>query len=176
MRRAAFVVAVVVVAAAALLGLQLVLSARDDPGIPSSAARGPGVELPDRGHRHTRAPAAAGEQAGGPPASGPHRPEPIRADRTTLDEDQILHALEQGNVVLLYGTAQPPRPLVAVQQAVAFAPFTPGLARDGQAVVLARRAGLRGVVALAWRHRLSTGRAGDPALRDFGEYWLGRGA
>ena len=47
------------------------------------------------------------------------------------------------------------------------------LVKSGQAVVLARRAGTKGVVALAWRHRLRAAGARDPQLEEFASYWLG---
>ena len=56
------------------------------------------------------------------------------------------------------------------------APFTPALAAAGQAVVLARRPRTGGLVALSWAHMLRVGSPGDPLLRSFIDYWLGRGA
>lgn len=178
MRRALSIVAVVLVVAAALLGVQLLLSSRDDPGLSSAPASkaGPGTLLPDHGRRHTARPERPPERGGGPPASGPHRPKAVRADGARLDDDQVLHALEAGNVVLLYDGPRPPRELVAVQRDVAGAPFSPALARSGEAVILARRAGTRGVVALAWRHRLRAPAPGDPRVREFADHWLGAGA
>ncbi|HEY2636590.1 MAG TPA: hypothetical protein VGI54_04315, partial [Solirubrobacteraceae bacterium] len=55
-------------------------------------------------------------------------------------------------------------------------PFSPALAREGQAVILARRAGTRGTVALAWRHRLTAASPTDPKINQFADYWLGAGA
>ncbi|HEY2638102.1 MAG TPA: DUF3105 domain-containing protein, partial [Solirubrobacteraceae bacterium] len=90
-------------------------------------------------------------------------------------DDQLLTALAAGDVVLLYGSAQPPQGLRQVQSDVA-GPFSPALAREGQAVVLARRAGTGGVVALAWRRRLTAAAPTDPRLNNFADYWLGAGA
>jgi len=102
-------------------------------------------------------------------------PAPIRRDAVALSEDQVLHALQLGDVVLVYGTSAPPAPLKALQQKVS-GPFDPVLAANGAAVILARRAGTDGVVALAWRRILRAPSASDPALEDFADYWLGRAA
>lgn len=98
----------------------------------------------------------------------------IRRDGTRLSEDQILHALELGDIVLLYGTSAPPPELRALQQRLA-GPFDPVLAANGAAVILGERPGTKGVVALAWRRMLRARSAGDPALEDFADHWLGRG-
>jgi hypothetical protein len=107
----------------------------------------------------------------------PQAPAAIRSDRdgTRLSEDQLLHALELGDVVLLYGTSAPPRALRALQERVS-GPLDPVLAANGAAVILAYRPGTDGVTALAWRRVLRTPSAGDPALQQFADYWLGRGA
>src|SRR5262249_44887256 len=104
-------------------------------------------------------------------------PAPIRhdPDGAQLSEDQVLHALELGDVVLLYGTPRAPAALRALQQSVS-GPFDPVLAANGAAVILARRPGTDGVVALAWRRMLNAANPADPALGDFADYWLGRGA
>jgi hypothetical protein len=102
-------------------------------------------------------------------------PAPIRRDGTRLSEDQILHALELGDVVLLYGTSATPPELRALQQQLS-GPFDPVLAANGAAVILGQRPGTDGVLALAWRRMLRTPSAGDPALEQFADYWLGRSA
>ena len=76
-------------------------------------------------------------------------------DRAELSDDQLLQALEVGNVVFMYGAPQPPRGLGAIADGVG-GPFTPALAASGQAVILARRPGTHGVIALAWTHMLRT--------------------
>jgi hypothetical protein len=169
-------VSAVLLLAAGLAVLLIVATGRDAPGVHEQAAqKGPGTLLPDHGDGHTTTPARVHEQGGGPPASGPHRAVPVSADRRPLSDDQILHALESGDVVLVYGTPAPPAQLPAIQADVA-GPFRPPLARTGQAVILTRRPGIRGVVALAWRRRLVARSAADPRLRDFADYWLGQGA
>ncbi len=54
-------------------------------------------------------------------------------------------------------------------------PFDPGLAAAGQAVILARRPGVPGVVALAWRRKLEASGPDDPQLHEFAEAYLGPG-
>jgi hypothetical protein len=105
--------------------------------------------------------------------SGEHRAEPVTRDETELSDDQILEALQLGNVILTYPDARAPDALVAVQRDVA-GPFDSSLAKAGQAVILARRPGA-GIQGLAWRRRLVASRASDPQLRAFAEAWLGQG-
>lgn len=95
------------------------------------------------------------------------------ADGTRLSRDQLLHALELGDVVLLYGTRAPPPALRALQQRVS-GPFDRVLAANGAAVILGYRPGTDGVVALAWKRELRAPGADDPALLEFADYWLGR--
>ena len=160
MRLAALAIAV---AALALLGLVLVLGARDDPEV--APAQGPGELRPARGAAHGAASGASGAE---PPTSGTHRPELVTRDRRTLTDDQILHALELGNVIIASEQIGPD--LAAVQQDVS-GPFDADVAAAGQAVILARRDGP--TTALAWRRLL---RSDDPGeLQAFAEAWLGRG-
>ncbi|MDP9384415.1 MAG: DUF3105 domain-containing protein, partial [Actinomycetota bacterium] len=111
---------------------------------------------------------------GPPPTSGPHRPELVTRDRRVLSDDRLLHALELGNVVLLYPGEEPPAELIRLQEEVA-GPFDAELAAAGQMVILARAPEAGGYEALAWRHRQRASGPGDAALRTFAEYWLGRG-
>ena len=160
MKRAALAI---VAAAVALLGLVLLLGALDDAEV--APAQGPGELRPDRGSAHDGPARAAGDE---PPTSGTHRPELVTRDRRPLTDDQIIHALELGNVVIVTERVNPE--LVAVQRDVA-GPFDAEVAAAGQAVILARRAGP--TMALAWRRLL---RSEDPAeLQAFAEAWLGRG-
>lgn len=176
LRRLGLVIVALALAVAGVAAGLVFLGAHDKPGV-SQAVSGPGQALPDRGDAHLaagrRAPANPGTD---PPTSGPHVPTPVTSDAATLSDDQILTALEAGNVVFLYGSPTPPSDLPAVAQSVAAGPFTPDLAAAGQAVVLARRAGTRGILALAWRHRMVASSASDPALAQFADAWLGRGA
>lgn len=162
-------------AAAALAALVFGLAARDDAGV-SAPGREPGALQPDRGARHL----AAGEHVPlegltDPPTSGPHHPRLPARDRVRLDPNEILHALELGDVILFYDGPRPPAPLAALQEELT-GPFDAELAAAGQAVILAPRAGSGAVTAAAWRRLLRADRADDPAVREFAEYWLGRGA
>jgi hypothetical protein len=153
----------VLLAIAGLIVLVLVLGARDDPEVaaPESSSQ---LE-PDLGAEHS----GAARETDEPPTSGPHAPELVTRDRARLSNDQLLHALELGNVVILYDAPQPPAELLAIQRDVA-GPFDAEVAAAGLAVILARSPGIEEPTALAWRrvHR-GTG------LREFAEAWLGQG-
>ena len=110
-----------------------------------------------------------------PPTSGAHLPEQVTREQTRIDDNQLLEALARGDVVILYGTSAPPPGVTTLAAALA-PPLSPALARAGDAVILADRPGIKGLVALAWAHMLRVGTAGDPRLRHFAAYWLGRGA
>jgi hypothetical protein len=167
LRRALVVLLGVAVAIAALVGLVLFLGSRDDSQL-SAAPSGPGELQEDRGARHD----GQAEDTAEPPTSGTHQPDLVARDRRELTADQIIHALELGNVVILYDQQQPPADLVRLQEEVS-GPFDAELAAAGQAVILARRGGAGPATALAWRRVLRTD---DPAaLREFAEAWLGVG-
>jgi hypothetical protein len=161
-RRAGLIATGAVVLVVGLALLALAFNSRDDAEVGATA--GPGVQEPDRGAAHLPAGQRAEVPAGELPASGPHRPDPVVSDRRRL-----------GDVVVLYDAPEPPAALVRLQEEVA-GPFEPALAAAGQAVILARREGAGPATALAWRRVLRAGSASDPALRDFAEAWLGRGA
>ena len=154
---------------AGLYGLSTLVNSRDDAGV--SRSSGPGTREPDRGAAHR--PAGDRSEADAP-TSGPHAPDLVPRDARALSDDAILHALELGDVVLVYPGTAPPAQLRAVQEEVA-GPFDPELAAAGQAVVLARVPGASGIQALAWRRRLRASGAGDPSILTFAEHWLGRG-
>lgn len=160
---------------AGVVALLAFFNARDAAEVSSPAPPGPGREFPDLGARHLR-PGEAPEvrYASRPPTSGPHAPVPVRRQEAEISNHQLLHALELGNVVLLYGDPAPPPGLRRLAEQVA-GPWEPALAQGGQAVILARRPGTEGVVAVAWRRLLRVGSAQDPRLRRFVDYWLGRG-
>jgi hypothetical protein len=82
--------------------------------------------------------------------------------------------LRAGNVVLRYGDTGDREPVLALARDIA-GPRLAALLAAGQAVLVARQPGLRGIRALAWRHELTAGSVRSPALRGFVEYWLGRG-
>ena len=150
------------------------LAGRDNPGVAGAGAP-IGVQFRDLGDAHLAPGTLHPVYDSDPPTSGAHVPLPVRRDDTTLNDDQLLEALEVGDVVIMYGTRSPPKDLRALAAAVA-SPFSPGLAAAGQAVILARRPGTRGLIGLAWTRAIQVGSAADPALRSFAEYWLGRGA
>lgn len=164
MARLAAILAGIVIVLGGIGGLILFLQARDDAGIEAEAS-GPGTLEPDNGNSH-----GADAEAGA--TSGPHRAEPIEADRRALTADQILHALELGNVVITYPGSRPPAAIVGLQRDLSGS-FEAELAASGLAVVLAEGDELE---ALAWRHRLAPSGPADPELRAFAEYWLGKGA
>jgi hypothetical protein len=159
LRRIGLALLTLVVALGGFVLVLLFFEGRDDSQVPDAAsgARGPGQVVTDQ--RRAQAPA------------------PIRSDRdgTRLSEDQLLHALALGDVVLLYGTRAPPPALRALQERVS-GPFDPVLAANGAAVILGYRPGTDGVTALAWRHVLRAPGASDPTVKAFADYWLGRGA
>ena len=133
---------------------------------------GPGVPRP--GRAHLRAGAAGAEYNSDPPTSGPHVAEAIRRDGACSTDDQVLHALELGNVVLVYGSRSRP-PGCEASPRTSAAAFDPRWCRP------ARRSswpppGTDGVVALAWRAPPARRRRpADPELQRFAESWLGRG-
>jgi hypothetical protein len=107
-----------------------------------------------------------------PPTSGPHAAAAIQRNGATISDD-LLQALSLGDVVFMYSSPRPPRGLQMVADSVA-PRFTPSLAAAGQTVILARRAGLSQITALAWTRILRSDESGD--LRAFAQAWLGRGA
>jgi hypothetical protein len=174
LRRAAGVLAASVVAVAAVVGLIAFLSSRDSAPV-SRTPSGPGQVFADQGAARLE-PGQRPRQPynSDPPTSGPHAPAPVTRDRTRLSNDQVLTALAAGNVVLFYGTPQPPPALRSLAGDEA-GPFDPSLAQTGQAVILAPRPGTSGVVAAAWRHLLRAPSPTDAALRQFVDAWLGVG-
>jgi hypothetical protein len=141
----------------------------------SRTSSGPGLLFGDQGAaRLTPGQRPPQPYNSDPPTSGPHAPAPLTRDGTPLSNDQLLTALAAGNVVLFYGTPQPPPALRSLAGDEA-GPFDPALAQTGQAVILAPRPGTRGVVAAAWRHLLRVPSPTDPALRRFVDAWLGVG-
>jgi Protein of unknown function (DUF3105) len=172
-------VLIVVAALAIAVGVIALLSGgllagNDSPGV-SGADAGPGVQYQDQGHATLRSGEARPAYDSNPPTSGPHAAAPTARDGSDMTDDELLQALQEGDVVLMYGTRKPPPGLAAVADSVA-PPFSPALAASGNAVILAHRPGIEGIVALAWTHMLRSDSADDPALRTFAEDWLGRGA
>ncbi len=146
---------------------------RDQAGV-SGAGNIPGQQFPDLGHAHLRLGQPRPAYNSNPPTSGAHFPVPITADQSQLSNDQLLEALETGDVVILYGSSTPPPALHALTRTTGS--FTPALAAAGQSVVLGRRPGTSGLIALAWARLLHAQSASDPALQQFVQQTLGRGA
>jgi hypothetical protein len=146
---------------------------RDQAGV-SGTASGPGTAYVDLGHALLR----PGERVGYdsiPPTSGPHIPSAVTRNGAALTDDQLLSALQVGDVVIMYGTPQPPSGLTKLVGSLA-APFSPALAATGQAVILSVRPGTDGLIGLAWTHEVRVRTPTDPLLRQFISFWLGRGA
>jgi hypothetical protein len=164
----AIAVAIIALLSGGLAGSQ------DDPGV-TGGQTGPGIAFRDQGDLHLRPGQSPPAYDSDPPTSGSHNPINVTRDRATISDDQLLQALEIGDVVLMYGTRKPPPGLTGLAARSA-PPFTPALAATGGAVILAHRSGTNGVLALAWTHMLRVRRPSDSQLPAFIEYWLGRGA
>ena len=166
----------VVVTAAALAGLLLFLASRDSSTFQGTT--GPGQVFADQGHQHL-APGASGAAKfvydSNPPTSGPHVPVLANRDLQHLSTDELLQALELGDVVLVYGDRRLQPGLRRLASSLA-GPYSRSLAAAGQAVVLDFQRGRSGVVGVAWRHLLPSSRPSDPRLQAFIQFWLGRGA
>src|ERR1700722_15131494 len=148
------------------------LAGRDDPGVTGPADQ-LGAQFRDQGNAHLAPGAAVPQYDPEPPTSGPHVPTPITRDEAQISDNQLLQALSEGDVVIMYGTAKPPPGLRALADSIA-SPFTPALAAAGQAVILARRTGTNGLIGLAWTRLVHVRTLDDPALRSFIIFWLGR--
>jgi Protein of unknown function (DUF3105) len=170
--------AILIAALALSVGLIILLSGffagRDQAGV-SGAATGPGQAFADLGHAALRPGQPRPAYDSNPPTSGAHVNQAIPRAGARLNVDQLLSALQAGDVVILYGSRRPPSGLEQFARSVA-PPFTPELAATGDAVILARRPGTTGVLALAWAHMLHVPGASDPRLQGFVGFWLGRGA
>jgi hypothetical protein len=174
-RRLLAVVAGAVLVAAGAAALLLIFAARDDAPVGAPPAAGPGELQPDLGAHHL--PAGEHVPLGGltdPPTSGAHHPRLITREGKRLSPDEILHALELGDVILFYDAPRPPAALRAVQRDVS-GPFDPEVAAAGQQVILAPRPGAGPVTAAAWRRLLRARDPADPRVRAFAEAWIGRG-
>lgn len=171
-------VAILLASLALSVGLIILLSGffagRDQAGV-SGAGTGPGQAFADLGHAALRPGQPRPAYDSNPPTSGAHVARAIPRPGAPLNVDELLSALQVGDVVILYGGGHPPAGLEQLARTVA-PPFSSELAATGDAVILARRPGTQGILALAWAHMLRVPRASDPALRDFVGFWLGRGA
>jgi hypothetical protein len=175
-------VAIAVASLALSVGLIAVLSGffagRDQAGVSttsSTPSKVPGVAYRDLGHAHLRPGQARPAYDSSPPTSGAHHPAAVRRDGVALTDDQLLQALEVGDVVVFYPPPRPPSGLTHLL-AQAGPRFSASLAASGRAVIAAPRPGTHGVLALAWAHMLAASGPRDPALRQFITHWLGHGA
>jgi hypothetical protein len=170
--------AILLAALALSVGLIILLSGffagRDQAGV-SGAEAGPGQAFADLGHAALRPGQPRPAYDSNPPTSGAHVAEAVSRAGAPLNVDQLLSALQVGDVVILYGGSRPPAAMEQLARSMA-PPFSPELAAAGDAVILARRPGTAGVLALAWAHMLRAPQATDPRLREFVGFWLGRGA
>ncbi len=170
--------AIILASLALSIGLIALLSGffagRDQAGL-ATAGAALGQHFPDQGAAHLRPGDLHPAYNSDPPTSGAHVPVPVTRDEAQLTDDQLLQALEAGDVVTEYGTPVPPAGLRALATSIA-GRFSPALAAGGQAVVLAYRPGTAGIVALAWTRMLHVDSVRDPRLRQFAEQWLGHGA
>ncbi|HTX12110.1 MAG TPA: DUF3105 domain-containing protein [Solirubrobacteraceae bacterium] len=171
------VLAIGVASLALSIGLIVLLSGffvnRDQAGVSGSGA-GPGQAFADLGHGVLRPGQARPAYNSDPPTSGSHVPAAVTRDDVSLSDDQLLQALQVGDVVIFYGTRQPPPGLTQFASSLA-PPFTPSLAAVGSSVIIAPRPGTTGLLAAAWTHLLHVSGLGD-SLRQFVAFWLGRGA
>jgi hypothetical protein len=170
----AIVVVSLLIAAGAIALLSGYFAGQDAAGV-SGSSNGPGLAFRDVGNGRLKPGQRPPHYNTNPPTSGPHRPVAVRRNAALLSNQQLLQALSLGDVVLMYGTPAPPPGLRPLAVNVA-GPFTPALAATGQAVILARRPGVPGVLGLAWTRLIRVAKPSDPALRQFAQYWLGRGA
>ena len=171
--------AIMVAALALAVGIIALLSGgllagRDSPAITGPGA-GIGTLYRDLGDRPLRSGQPRPLYDSSPPTSGAHLSVPVTRDGAQLSDDQLLQALETGNVVFVYGDRHSPRGLAALARRIA-PRFTPDLAAAGQAVILARRPGTSGIVGAAWTRLVRVGSAADPRLARFARFALGRGA
>jgi uncharacterized protein DUF3105 len=171
-------IAIVLASLALSVGLIALLSGffvgRDQAGI-SGGQIGPGEAFADQGSALLAPGQARPAYDSNPPTSGAHFPARVLRDGAPLTDDQLLQALALGDVVIMYGGPTPPAALHTLAAGVA-SPFTPALAAAGQAVILSRRPGTRGLIGLAWAHMLHVAGPQDPLLRQFAAFWLARGA
>jgi hypothetical protein len=174
LERTAIAVASLLLAIGLIALLSGFFAQRDQASISGSVEQ-IGVVYHDLGHAHLKTGQVTPPYNSKPPTSGAHVPEAVRDDGTQLNDNQLLQALEAGNIVIMYGGRVPPRGLTGLANSVA-APFTPALAAAGQAVILARRPGTKGLVGLAWAHMIRVARADDVRLKEFAQDLLGKGA
>ena len=162
------------VALAAVAVALLVGALRGHDSADVSAPAGPGVEQSNAGDAHLAAGMHDPAYPTNPPTSGAHVVRVISRDDVPLSDDELLTALERGDVVLVYGDRRDERALAALADRLT-GPFDPSLAASGEAIILDPSRAATGTTALAWRHVLHTASPSDPELDSFATFWLGRG-
>ncbi len=175
LERLAIAVVSLALSIGAIAALSGFFAGRDAAGVTGGGSSGPGLTFKDLGHAHLQPGDPHPSYDSRPPTSGAHVPVPVRSDAARLSVDQLLESLELGDVVIEYGSPEPPPGLRALARSLA-PPFAPALAAAGQAVILARRPGTTGLIGLAWTHIVQVSAPSDPMLREFVQAWLGRGA
>ena len=171
------IIAGVIIVLGGVFGLSQYFASKDGGEVEVSGSSGaPGEIEPDLGNEHQQTATRELRLSASPPTSGPHPVSNVTSEGA-IDDRAVIHALEQGNVVLVYRGEEddPPPELKALQDAVT-GPFDPELAAAGQMVILISRPDAKGIQALAWRHRLRVESPADPALVQFAEAWVGTGA
>jgi hypothetical protein len=148
-------------------------TSRDQAGV--RGINVPGLQYRDLGHVHLKLGDVRPPYDSNPPTSGAHFVRPVKRDMVRLSDDQLLTALEAGDVVIFYGARTPPPGLTQLVRKVAYQ-FTPELAAAGQAIILAPRPRTAGLVGVSWGRLIRVGSPASPALREFAKYWLGIGA
>jgi Protein of unknown function (DUF3105) len=173
-------IAIVIASMVLSIGLIAILSGffqnHDPAGVSGGAAMTIGQKFPDLGHSHLSPGELRPPYNSDPPTSGAHVLEPILKDETAISNDQLLSALEAGDIVIMYGGRHPPAGLRHLADDIASGSFSPSLAAAGQAVILAHRPGTAGLIALAWTRMLRASSVRDPSLRQFAQQWIGHGA
>ena len=101
-----------------------------------------------------------------PPAGAPGTAVPAQAG-------QDAEVLQAGNVILVVGRGQVAGARKLAEELAG--PPSRALRDAGQAVLVEEGPGRGGIVAVAWKRQLRAETPDDPALREFVEYWLGRG-
>jgi hypothetical protein len=158
MRRVLPVLVGIVIVGAGLFGLLALFHDRDSAELSAQTAKGLGL---------------LETEPGDPPTSG--TPGGNVQEEGAVADPQLIKALSLGDVVLVYGSKEPPAALTQLRDD-ATGPFEPELAAAGLMAVLVHRDGIQGVQALAWKRRLEVPGPSDPRLREFIDTWLGKGA
>ena len=172
-----------ILAAALTLSIGLILlisgyfTSRDPALLVGNAIR-IGQSFPDQGDGQLALGMPVPRYDSDPPTSGAHVPAIVTRESVPLTDNELLSVLAAGDVVIMYGGRAgtvPPAGLTRLARETA-GPFSPALAATGQAVIVAPRSGITGLIGLAWTRIVRVSGPGDALLRQFIETWLGRGA